>query len=42
MSSVENGARTYEDLLNSTDKEFGRKVYDAQKVSLLSPIVLQS
>ncbi|WVW81337.1 hypothetical protein I302_103328 [Kwoniella bestiolae CBS 10118] len=31
---VDNGARTLEDLLNAKDKEFGRKVTDAQKLAI--------
>ena len=35
--SVEAGARTYEDLLSATDKEFGRKVYDSLRVRFCLP-----
>ncbi|WWD06269.1 hypothetical protein V865_004358 [Kwoniella europaea PYCC6329] len=31
---VDNGARTLEDLLNAKDKEYGRKVSDAQKLAI--------
>jgi hypothetical protein len=39
MRRAENGARTLEDLQKCEDKEYGRKIAKAQKVSFLSDVV---